>query len=82
MAPIWRGWPGVIRTRAGLRTSAAVGLYARFAVVDCPNIYPDLRAAASIADADAAVDVLGAQRLLWGCDVTIDTGLGGAARAG
>lgn len=46
------------------------------AVVDCPNIYPDLSGSGvDRGMLDAAVDVLGAQRLLWGCDLTIDTGL-------
>ena len=46
------------------------------AVRDTPNIYPD--ASGSGVDRgmlDAALDTLGAQRLLWACDLTMETGL-------
>jgi predicted TIM-barrel fold metal-dependent hydrolase len=46
------------------------------AVVDCPNIYPDL--SGSVVDRgmlDEALNTLGAARLLWGCDLTMCTGL-------
>jgi predicted TIM-barrel fold metal-dependent hydrolase len=46
------------------------------AVVDAPNIYPDLSGSGvDRGMLDSAIDALGAQRLLWGCDLTIDTGL-------
>jgi uncharacterized protein len=46
------------------------------AVVDCPNIYPDLSGSGvDRGMLDAAVAALGAQRLLWGSDLTMCTGL-------
>ena len=46
------------------------------AVVDCPNIYPDLSGSGvDRGMLDAAVEALSAQRLLWGCDLTMCTGL-------
>ncbi|HXT05155.1 MAG TPA: amidohydrolase family protein, partial [Casimicrobiaceae bacterium] len=46
------------------------------AVVDCPNIYPDLSGSgADRGMLDAAVAALGASRLLWGSDLTMCTGL-------
>ncbi|HXT15171.1 MAG TPA: amidohydrolase family protein [Gemmatimonadaceae bacterium] len=46
------------------------------AVVDCPNILPDLSGSGvDRGMLDAAVDALGARRLLWGCDLTMCTGL-------
>ena len=46
------------------------------AVVDVPNVYPDLSGSGvDRGMLDAAVDVLGAQRLLWACDLTMETGL-------
>ena len=46
------------------------------AVVDCPNIFPDLSGSGvDRGMLDAALDTLGPRRLLWGCDLTIDTGL-------
>jgi hypothetical protein len=46
------------------------------AVVDCPNILPDLSGSGvDRGMLDAAVEALGAQRLLWGCDLTMCTGL-------
>jgi predicted TIM-barrel fold metal-dependent hydrolase len=46
------------------------------AVVDTPNIYPDLSGSGvDRGMLDAAVESLGAQRLLWGCDLTMCTGL-------
>lgn len=46
------------------------------AVVDTPNIYPDLSGSGvDRGMLDAAVEALGAGRLLWGCDLTMCTGL-------
>jgi len=46
------------------------------AIVDCPNVYPDLSGSGvDRGMLDAAVDALGASRLLWGCDLTMETGL-------
>ncbi|HEY4133034.1 MAG TPA: amidohydrolase family protein [Gemmatimonadaceae bacterium] len=46
------------------------------AVVDTPNIFPDLSGSGvDRGMLDAAVVALGAQRLLWGCDLTMCTGL-------
>lgn len=46
------------------------------AVVDCPNIFPDLSGSGvDRGMLDAAVETLGADRLLWGCDLTMCTGL-------
>jgi predicted TIM-barrel fold metal-dependent hydrolase len=46
------------------------------AIADAPNIYPDLSGSGvDRGMLDAALDALGAERLLWGCDLTIDTGL-------
>jgi predicted TIM-barrel fold metal-dependent hydrolase len=46
------------------------------AVVDCPNIYPDLSGSGvDRGMLDEAINALGAQRLLWGCDLTMCTGL-------
>lgn len=46
------------------------------AVADCPNIFPDLSGSGvDRGMLDAAVGALGAQRLLWGCDLTMCTGL-------
>ncbi len=46
------------------------------AVVDCPNIYPDLSGSGvDRGMLDAAVAALGASRLLWGSDLTMCTGL-------
>jgi predicted TIM-barrel fold metal-dependent hydrolase len=46
------------------------------AVVECPNIYPDLSGSGvDRGMLDAALDALGASRLLWGCDLTMETGL-------
>lgn len=46
------------------------------AVRDTPNIYPDLSGSGvDRGMLDAALDALGAQRLLWACDLTIETGL-------
>jgi len=46
------------------------------AVVDQPNIYPDLSGSGvDRGMLDEALAVLGPRRLLWACDVTIDTGL-------
>ena len=46
------------------------------AVVDVPNIYPDLSGSGvDRGMLDDALAVLGAQRLLWACDLTIETGL-------
>ena len=46
------------------------------AVADVPNIYPDLSGSGVDSGMlDAAVSALGARRLLWGCDLTMCTGL-------
>jgi predicted TIM-barrel fold metal-dependent hydrolase len=47
------------------------------AVVDTPNIYPDLSGSgADRGMLDEAINTLGAARLVWGCDLTMCTGLG------
>jgi len=46
------------------------------AIVDTPNIHPDLSGSGvDRGMLDAALGTLGAQRLLWGCDLTMETGL-------
>ena len=46
------------------------------AVRDIPNIHPDLSGSGvDRGMLDAAVETLGAQRLLWACDITMETGL-------
>lgn len=46
------------------------------AIVDCPNIYPDVSGSGvDRGMLDAAIDAVGASRLLWGCDLTMETGL-------
>ncbi|MFI5230080.1 MAG: amidohydrolase family protein [Gemmatimonadales bacterium] len=46
------------------------------AIVDCPNIHPDLSGSgADRGMLDSAIGALGASRLLWGCDLTMCTGL-------
>jgi predicted TIM-barrel fold metal-dependent hydrolase len=46
------------------------------AVRDTPNIFPDLSGSGvDRGMLDAALDALGAQRLLWACDLTMETGL-------
>jgi predicted TIM-barrel fold metal-dependent hydrolase len=46
------------------------------AVVDASNVLPDLSGSGvDRGMLDAAVDALGAERLLWGCDLTMCTGL-------
>jgi predicted TIM-barrel fold metal-dependent hydrolase len=46
------------------------------AVVDCPNIYPDLSGSGvDRGMLDSALDALGPRRLLWGSDLTMCTGL-------
>ena len=46
------------------------------AVVDAPNIHPDLSGSGvDRGMLDDALAALGAQRLLWACDLTIETGL-------
>ena len=46
------------------------------AVRDIPNVYPDLSGSGvDRGMVDAAVDALGPQRLLWACDLTMETGL-------
>jgi len=46
------------------------------AVRDTPNVYPDLSGSGvDRGMLDAALDALGAQRLLWACDLTMETGL-------
>jgi predicted TIM-barrel fold metal-dependent hydrolase len=46
------------------------------AVVDTPNVHPDLSGSGvDRGMIDAAIDVLGARRVLWACDLTMETGL-------
>ena len=46
------------------------------AVRDTPNVHPDLSGSGvDRGMIDAAIDALGAQRLLWACDLTMETGL-------
>jgi len=46
------------------------------AVIDLPNVYLDLSGSGvDRGMLDGALEAVGAQRLLWGCDVTIETGL-------
>lgn len=46
------------------------------AVRDTPNVYPDLSGSGvDRGMLDAALDALGTQRLMWACDLTIETGL-------
>jgi len=46
------------------------------AVVDTPNVYPDLSGSGvDRGMIDAALQVLGPDRLLWACDLTMETGL-------
>lgn len=46
------------------------------AVVETPNVYPDLSGSGvDRGMLDDAVGALGAQRLLWACDLTMETGL-------
>jgi len=46
------------------------------AVADCPNIYPDLSGSGvDRGMLDSALEALGASRLVWGCDLTMETGL-------
>jgi uncharacterized protein len=46
------------------------------AVVDAPNVHPDLSGSGvDRGMIDAALQVLGASRLLWACDLTMETGL-------
>jgi predicted TIM-barrel fold metal-dependent hydrolase len=46
------------------------------AIADWPNIYPDVSGSGvDRGMLDAALDALGPERLLWGCDLTMETGL-------
>lgn len=46
------------------------------AIAECPNIFPDLSGSGvDRGMLDSAVEALGAHRLLWGCDLTMCTGL-------
>ena len=46
------------------------------AVIDLPNVYLDLSGSGvDRGMLDGALDAVGPRRLLWGCDVTIETGL-------
>ncbi|MEO8561914.1 MAG: amidohydrolase family protein [bacterium] len=46
------------------------------AIADTPNVYPDLSGSGvDRGMVDAALSVLGARRLLWACDLTMETGL-------
>jgi predicted TIM-barrel fold metal-dependent hydrolase len=46
------------------------------AVADTPNVFPDLSGSGvDRGMLDAALDALGARRLLWACDLTMETGL-------
>jgi predicted TIM-barrel fold metal-dependent hydrolase len=46
------------------------------AISDSPNIYPDVSGSGvDRGMLDAALEALGPERLLWGCDLTMETGL-------
>lgn len=46
------------------------------AIADYPNIYPDISGSGvDRGMLDAALEALGPERLLWGCDLTMETGL-------
>jgi predicted TIM-barrel fold metal-dependent hydrolase len=46
------------------------------AIADYPNIYPDVSGSGvDRGMLDAALEALGPERLLWGCDLTMETGL-------
>jgi predicted TIM-barrel fold metal-dependent hydrolase len=46
------------------------------AILDTPNVHPDLSGSGvDRGMLDSAIAVLGAGRLLWGCDLTMETGL-------
>lgn len=46
------------------------------AVLDAPNVYPDLSGSGvDRGMVDAAIRMLGARRVLWACDLTMETGL-------
>ena len=79
MAPTSRAWPRGIRTRAFILAHIGGGgdyMHTFPAVVDVPNIYPDLSGSGvDRGMLDAALAALGAQRLLWGSDLTMCTGL-------
>ena len=46
------------------------------AIIDAPNVYPDLSGSGvDRGMLDDALAALGASRLLWGCDLTMETGL-------
>ncbi len=46
------------------------------AIADYPNIYPDVSGSGvDRGMLDTALEVLGPERLLWGCDLTMETGL-------
>jgi predicted TIM-barrel fold metal-dependent hydrolase len=46
------------------------------AIADHPNIYPDISGSGvDRGMLDAALEALGPERLLWGCDLTMETGL-------
>jgi predicted TIM-barrel fold metal-dependent hydrolase len=66
------------RARFILAHVAGGGDYAHTwpAVLDTPNIYPDLSGSGvDRGMLDDAVATLGPQRLLWACDITMETGL-------
>jgi predicted TIM-barrel fold metal-dependent hydrolase len=45
-------------------------------VLDAPNVYPDLSGSGvDRGMMDSALHVLGSARLLWACDLTMETGL-------
>ena len=79
MAPIWRDSPRGIRARAFILAHIGGGgdyMHTFAAVRDVPNIFPDLSGSGvDRGMLDAAVDALGAERLLWGSDLTMCTGL-------
>ena len=85
MAPISRASRSAIRERDFILAHiGGGGDYAHTfpAVVDRPNIYPDLSGSGvDRGMLDAAVEALGAKRLLWGSDLTMCTGSRQAARA-
>ncbi|HEY7236896.1 MAG TPA: amidohydrolase family protein [Gemmatimonadaceae bacterium] len=66
------------RTRFILAHIGGGGDYAHTfpALVDTPNVYPDLSGSGvDRGMLDEALTALGASRLLWGCDLTMETGL-------
>ena len=74
MAATWRDSPNA--TRAWPSSSRSSVAHTLPAVVDTPNVYPDLSGSGvDRGMIDSAVQALGARRLLWACDLTMETGL-------